>query len=140
MASKIAPKIKKTSPKEKETEKVEKRRRNVVTDVRPDTVPNCPPERNLFLEALGIPPTKSTKSTSLTNSQTPSPQRSQPARAARSEPGASQHKKSTRAPRFPHGQEGTKSRPVSAGQVNQQPGETNEGAGQQAEESDLLNE
>jgi hypothetical protein len=49
----MAPKSKKTPPKENEEGKVEKRRRKVVTDVRPDTVPNCPPERNLFLEALG---------------------------------------------------------------------------------------
>jgi hypothetical protein len=124
----MAPKSKKTPPKEKEGEKVEKRRRKVVTDVRPDTVPNCPPERNLFLEALGVPSTKSTKSTSLTNSQTPSPQRSQPARNDRLEHGASQLNKSTKAPRFPHGQEGTLSKPVSAGQVNQQQGETSKKA------------
>jgi hypothetical protein len=122
----MAPKSKKTPPKEKEEGKVDKRRKKVVTDVRPDTVPNCPPERNLFLETLGVPSTKSTKSTkstSLTNSQTPSPQRSQPARNARLEHGASQLYKSTKAPRFPHGQGGTLSKPVSAGQVNQQQGE-----------------
>ena len=61
MASKMAPKSKKTPPKEKEEGKMEKRRRKAVTDVRPDTVPNCPPDRNLFLEALGLPSTKSTK-------------------------------------------------------------------------------
>ena len=63
LASKMAPKSKKTPPKEQREEKVDKRRKKVVTDVRPDTVPNCPPERNLFLEALGVPSTKSTKST-----------------------------------------------------------------------------
>ena len=61
LASKMAPKSKKTPPKENEEGKVEKRRRKVVTDVKPDTVPNCPPDRNLFLEALGLPSTKSTK-------------------------------------------------------------------------------
>jgi len=127
----MAPKSKKTPPKENEEGKVEKRKKKVVKDIRsdkPDTVPNCPPERNLFLEALGVPSTKSTKSTSLTNFQTPSPQRSQPARNARLEHGASQLNKSTKAPRFPHGQEGTLSKPVSAGQVNQQQGETSKKA------------
>jgi hypothetical protein len=56
------------------------------------------------------------------------------------EHGASQLNKSTKAPRFSHGQEGTLSEPVSAGQVNQQQGETSKEAGRQAEESDLLSE
>jgi len=124
----MAPKSKKTSPKENEKEKIDKRRKKEVTDVRPDTVPNCPPDRNLFLEALGLTSTKSTQSTSLTTSQTPSPQRNQPARNARVEHGASQLNKSTKAPRFPHGQEGTLSKPVLAGQVNQQQGETSKKA------------
>ncbi len=76
----------------------------MVKDVRPDIVPNCPPERNLFLEALGLEST--TKSTNLTGSKTAStqPQRSQPARVTRSAPGASQPLVSTQVSLFPYGQ------------------------------------
>jgi hypothetical protein len=109
LARKMAPKNTKTPPKEKKTEKVQRRKGKVVTDVRPDTVPNCPPDRNLFLEALAI---QSTKSTSLTSSRTPSPQpqRSQPARAAHSEPRASQPRESTKSTLFPYGHQRTKSK------------------------------
>jgi hypothetical protein len=103
LASKMAPKSKKTPPEEKETKKAEREKKVVKDkDVRPDVVPNCPPERNLFLEALGL---ESTKSTNLTGSQTPSPQpqRNQPARAARSEPRASQPRESTKSTLFPYG-------------------------------------
>ncbi len=102
LASKMAPKSKRTPPEEKETEKVEKRKKKVVKDVRADIVPNCPPERSLFLEALGL---ESTQSTNLTGSHTPSPQpqRNQPARAARSAPGVSQPRESTQAILLPDG-------------------------------------
>ncbi len=81
----------------------------MVKGVGPDLVPNCPPERNLFLEleALGLlVGLDSTKSTNLTGSQTPSPQpqRNQPARAARSAPGASQPRDTTKTTLFPYGQ------------------------------------
>jgi hypothetical protein len=100
----MAPKSKRTPPEKNETEKLEKRKKKVVKDVKPDTVPNCPPERNLFLEALGLESTI-TKSTNLTGSKTPSPQhqRSQPARTTRSAPGASQPLVSTKLTLFPYG-------------------------------------
>jgi hypothetical protein len=103
LASKMAPKSKKIPPEKNATEKVEKRKKKVVKDVRPDIVPNCPPERNMFLEALGL---ESTKSTNLTGFQTPSPlpQRNQPARATRSAPGASQPREPTKTTLFPYGQ------------------------------------
>jgi hypothetical protein len=105
----MAPKNKKTSPKEKETEKVDRKKGKVVTYVRPDTVPNCLPDRNLFLEALGIP---STNSTSLMSSQTPSPQpqRNQSTSSARSEPRANQPRESTKTTLFPYGHHNTRSK------------------------------
>ncbi len=98
----------------------------MVKDVRPDIVPNGPPERNLVLEVLEL---ETTKSTNLTGSKTPSPQpqRSQPARATRSAPGVSQPLVSTQVSLFPNGQRAKSNstrgstRKATAGEAKQTP-------------------